>query len=186
MKPGMVRVGCWKCGGEIYRAQSKIDSSVTKRFVCSSCYSRGRGEYTECANSECCVTFYVYPSDIERGRKYCSQRCTKDEQRKPFYGNKSTGKDGYVRVKMPDHPNANKDGRLMEHTLVMSQVLGRPLRPDEEVHHLNGVRGDNRPNNLELWDRSKQPAGQRVEDRVSWAKEILRTYEPDYVAEEWW
>lgn len=58
----------------------------------------------------------------------------------------------------------------------MEQMLGRKLLPSESVHHKNGVRDDNRPGNLELWTRS-QPYGQRVEDKIAWAKELLALYE---------
>ena len=62
-----------------------------------------------------------------------------------------------------------------EHRTIMEQILGRYLWPDENVHHINGQRADNRPENLELWVKP-QPSGVRVEDAVSWAQEILRRY----------
>jgi hypothetical protein len=83
--------------------------------------------------------------------------------------------EGYRWMRAADHPNAGKNGTLGEHVFVMSQVLGRPLLKGENVHHKNGVRDDNRPENLELWVTS-QPSGQRPEDLCEWAKEILRRY----------
>lgn len=65
--------------------------------------------------------------------------------------------------------------QILEHRVVMERFLGRELFRHESVHHKNGVRNDNRIENLELWS-SSQPPGQRVEDKLAWAKEIIALY----------
>ena len=87
------------------------------------------------------------------------------------------GPSGYVMVKAPDNPMAMANGYVAEHRLVIAERIGRPLLKSENVHHINGVRDDNRPENLELWN-TYQPSGQRPRDKVAWAVEILRLYAP--------
>ena len=96
--------------------------------------------------------------------RFCSKQCW-GEARLPN-GTTRVNADGYVRVKVPRglSEKAGWRGRWMpEHRYVMTQMLGRPLDRAEQVHHKNGVKDDNRPENLELWDRT-QPAGVRVSD----------------------
>jgi hypothetical protein len=56
--------------------------------------------------------------------------------------------DGYVLIWMPEHPHASVDGYVLEHVLVASRALGKPLPAGAHVHHVNGDRGDNRAQNL--------------------------------------
>lgn len=60
----------------------------------------------------------------------------------------------------------------------MEQKLGRYLLPGEKIHHKNGIRSDNSPDNLELWTKP-HPTGVRVEDAVAYALSLLKTYRPD-------
>jgi hypothetical protein len=85
-------------------------------------------------------------------------------------------KHGYKIIARVGHPNANKDkGAIPEHVWVMSEYMGRPLKKGESVHHKNGIRDDNRIENLEIWHRA-QPAGQKLEDKIRYFKEFLIEY----------
>lgn len=84
---------------------------------------------------------------------------------------------GYPYVK---HPRL-KGRFIAQHRLVMEEMLGRELVKGENVHHRNGVKTDNRPENLELWV-THQPAGQNIEDLVAYWRESLARYEADAAA----
>tara|TARA_R110000850_G_scaffold131633_1_gene252519 strand:+ start:17 stop:409 length:393 start_codon:yes stop_codon:yes gene_type:complete len=102
-------------------------------------------------------------------------KCAKCRRRtnKPKVSAQKSGRKKYI----------NKDGYVsmhfkgkLEHRVVMAEHLGRKLLKHETVHHKNGVRNDNRIENLELWS-TYQPAGQRAIDKLQWAKEIIALYD---------
>lgn len=63
---------------------------------------------------------------------------------------------GYVRVLLPDHPRASRDGYVYEHIVVLEQKLGRPLQKGEVSHHINGILHDNREENLTLFSSNQE------------------------------
>jgi hypothetical protein len=83
-------------------------------------------------------------------------------------GSGHVGDDGYVTVMVGGR-------KRPKHVWVMEAAIGRELVHPETVHHKNGVRDDNRLGNLELWS-SAQPGGQRVLDKLTYAREILALY----------
>lgn len=82
-----------------------------------------------------------------------------------YKGGRIYNSHGYIELRLPTHPMADPKGYVLEHHLVMSKHLGRSLTREESVHHRNGKRDDNRPENLELWvGIGKQPSGVRPGD----------------------
>jgi hypothetical protein len=82
---------------------------------------------------------------------------------------------GYRQIISHGHPNCRRDGSMFEHVYIMSQHIGRRLIKGETIHHRNGIRDDNRIENLEIWHRA-QPPGQRLDEKIEWCKKFLAIY----------
>ena len=157
--------------------KKKHSEASCAKFICDECsnvfYSPiGDIAYklktSKCKKLFCCVT-----CSNRFKSKFFEPKKGKDHYR--WKGGRINSGNGYISIKSINHPNATKSGYIPEHRLIMENHIGRLLLPKEEVHHKNGVRDDNRIENLELWT-SSHPAGQRVADLLQWAQEILGTY----------
>ena len=98
---------------------------------------------------------------LETRKKISKSRTKSDNDRKIRI------KDGYRIITVRDHPNSDKEGYIGEHRYVMSQYLGRPLNSNEDVHHKNKNRSDNRIENLELLTDSSHMSEHRKEHNIS-------------------
>ena len=109
------------------------------------------GEMRKCEH--CGTEMYVSGWEIQRGvHKFCSSQCKGNGSKGKItgIGSRYKTKDGYIHLYFPSHPSANVNGHILEHRLVAEQKYGRQLNKNEHVHHINGVKDDNRPENLEV------------------------------------
>jgi len=106
---------------------------------------------------------------IVKGRKRSPETRKKLSEIRKLHGigHTKTRCDGYKAIYYPDYPHSNKDGYVMEHVYIMEQHIGRLLKDDECVHHINFVKDDNRIDNLKLMTKSEHMS---YHNRLRYAK----------------
>lgn len=151
------RASCLRCGKKFH------PDSANHKFCSLEC-KRGS------ANCEQCDKLFVRGKKDGGRQRFCSRKCFYDNTCP--VGGVIQDASGYMLIKTPPGTKGVKlasMGRshwMWEHRYVMQQKIGRPLLKTEKVHHINGKKNDNRPENLELWDRT-HPSGTRKRDYLS-------------------
>lgn len=156
---------CAVCAHPFLTKRSTQERVMTCSIKCGGEYrSRKAAVQLECVT--CNKNFLTRPSSRKSHKNaYCSVSCASKANRRACTSEWRVGNDGYVY----SYANGRK---VLEHRVVMAKQLGRSLELHENVHHINGDRSDNRIENLELWS-TKQPKGQRLEDKLGAAKKLL-------------
>lgn len=137
----MIKYTCKHCKIEFLTRPS------VKRVFCSrKCKHDFAYETKECI--DCGKPFTCYK---HLDHAYCSRKCS-NKRGNNYSGGRIFAPSGYIRIWQPHHPSATeKRGYVCEHRLVMEKIIGRFLKKTEIVHHINGNKHDNRPENLELF-----------------------------------
>ena len=131
-----------------------------QKFCSNKCSGKARTKKVKINCAECGKVFLVGLSIFNgsHGELTCSRKCFGKRRSKIYVGENGTSwkggrrfdKDGYVMIRMPEHPFA-RSGYVREHRIVMEKSIGRILEPWEIVHHINKDKSDNSIGNLKLF-----------------------------------
>jgi hypothetical protein len=151
-------VACVVCGTMFYRQPSMIAKGRATCSIACANKAMGAGQVVK-ACEVCGKAMRLRPS--QAARRFCSNRCNSiGMAQRPLnreHNSRPARLDaqGYVLVYEPGHPNSVFHGWQYEHRLVAEKAIGRMLHSHEHVHHVNGIKHDNRPENLQVLDAAQ-------------------------------
>jgi len=134
---------CIDCGKPIYpnaiRCKGCSGKARTIITLCPDCGKRIRNNAKRCHSCDLKRRWKLYPETFNQPT---------GENSYNWKGGRIKDADGYIRIYKKDHPRASQTGYVSEHILVWEETHGKPLPKGWIVHHLNGIKDDNHPNNL--------------------------------------
>lgn len=153
----MIELDCPGCGRKFEKYASDHRVIHGKTIFCSrECYL----EYYRKKNTAICPVCGKTYKRKRSSNKVCSSECARkynsmNAKHKVYMEN------GYL---VEHKKGYNKKGNVKQHRRIMEEYLGRPLNPDEIVHHINGIKTDNRIENLQVMTWSEHSSMHRKEE----------------------
>jgi len=166
-------------GNEIIKVTNSIIhwNTIGKRFL----YGRENRLSVFVTSGECRKKRIVAINNLDKRNRFftgccdiCARNLPYEKKRKIKPPKKKWCSHGYIKIFMPDNPMADKRGEVYEHRLVMSQLLNRPLKKWEIVHHIDGTRANNSPGNLKIFpDSNSHQVVDRMRIRIKELEALL-------------
>ncbi len=135
----------------------------------------------------CGLSLTRVPSKSKNAHHFCSRACQgkwrsqqTGERAAHWKGGEAVQRGGRVKLYMPEHPDANERGYVWRYRVIAEQVIGRPLRSQEVVHHIDGDETNDSPGNLMVFPNQAEHARYHGKTRSRELVERMFTASPNF------